>query len=110
MIMLSSCNTFLQSRVDDDKRGRVMSFYTMAFMGMAPFGSLLAGGLAEKLGMPWTAALGGAGCLLAAAAFALRLPHLDMDRTLRTDESFDVPVPVRPSRDPGAIVVEDVER
>lgn len=79
MILLASCNTFLQSRVDDDKRGRVMSLYTMSFMGMAPFGSLLAGALAERLGAPWTATIGGIGSLLAAGVFALYLPRLDMD-------------------------------
>ena len=65
MVLLASCNTFLQSRVDDNMRGRVMSFYTMAFMGMAPFGSLLAGGLASGLGVEHTAALGGAACIIA---------------------------------------------
>jgi MFS family permease len=47
MLQMASSNTILQTVVDDDKRGRVMSFYTMAFMGTAPFGSLLAGGLAH---------------------------------------------------------------
>jgi MFS family permease len=45
-------NTILQTIVDENKRGRVMSFYTMAFMGTAPFGSLLAGSVAERIGAP----------------------------------------------------------
>ena len=46
MVQMAGTNTLVQTLVDEDKRGRVMSFYTMAFFGMAPFGSLLAGGLA----------------------------------------------------------------
>jgi MFS family permease len=76
MIHMACGNTLLQTIVDDDKRGRVMSFYTMAFMGMAPFGSLLAGGLASRLGAPGALTIGGMGCILAAALFALRLPGL----------------------------------
>ena len=48
MVQMASSNTILQTIVDEDKRGRVMSFYTMAFLGMAPLGSLLAGGLADR--------------------------------------------------------------
>ena len=44
--------TVIQTIVSEDKRGRVMSYYTMAFMGMAPFGSLLAGSLASSIGAP----------------------------------------------------------
>ena len=47
MVQMAARNTILQTIVDEDKRGRVMSFYTMAFFGTAPFGSLLAGALAE---------------------------------------------------------------
>jgi len=54
LMQMTSSNTILQTIVDDDKRGRVMSFYTMAFMGTAPFGSLLAGALASKVGAPTT--------------------------------------------------------
>ncbi len=52
MVQMASSNTIIQTIVEEDKRGRVMSFYTMAFMGMAPFGSLLAGSLASKIGAP----------------------------------------------------------
>jgi MFS family permease len=76
MVQMASSNTILQTIVDDDKRGRVMSFYSMAFMGMVPFGSLLAGSLASRIGAPCTVILGGVACLLAAAAFARALPAL----------------------------------
>jgi MFS family permease len=76
MVHMGASNTILQTIVDDDKRGRVMSFYSMAFMGMVPFGSLLAGLLAGRIGAPRTVALGGVVCLLAAAVFALALPVL----------------------------------
>ena len=52
MQQMAASNTILQTIVDDDKRGRVMSFYSMAFMGMAPFGSLLAGTAATRIGAP----------------------------------------------------------
>ena len=77
MIMqMTSSNTILQTIVDDDKRGRVMSFYTMAFMGTAPFGSLLAGALASKIGAPNTLIIGGTFCILGAIVFARKLPEL----------------------------------
>jgi MFS family permease len=76
MVQMAASNTLLQTLVDDDKRGRVMSFYTMAFMGTTPFGSLLAGVLAQRIGAPETLMLGGAGCLAAALWFALQLPSL----------------------------------
>ncbi|MCM8761317.1 MAG: MFS transporter [Candidatus Omnitrophica bacterium] len=69
-------NTILQTIVDDDKRGRVMSLYTMAFMGMAPLGSLGAGTLAGIIGASNTLILGGAVCIVAAAIFARRLPEI----------------------------------
>lgn len=76
MVMMAGANTLLQTMADDDKRGRVMSLYTMAFMGMAPFGSLLAGGLARWIGPQATVALSGMACLAGAAVFAWRLPGL----------------------------------
>jgi predicted MFS family arabinose efflux permease len=76
MVQMASSNTILQTIVDDDKRGRVMSFYSMAFLGMVPFGSLLAGFLASRIGAPRTVILGGTACLLAAATFARALPAL----------------------------------
>jgi len=76
MLGLASCNTILQTIVDDDKRGRVMSIYTMAFMGAAPFGALIAGGLATLWGVPVTLTMGGISCILGAIIFASKLPNL----------------------------------
>jgi MFS family permease len=76
MVQMASSNTLLQTMVDDDQRGRVMSFYTMAFLGMAPFGSLAAGLLANAIGGPVTLAIGGTACLLGAMVFARKLPEL----------------------------------
>jgi MFS family permease len=76
MVHMAASNTLIQTMVDEDKRGRVMSFYTMAFQGTAPFGSLIAGSLAEKIGAPETLVFGGIGCILAAAMFYYSLPRL----------------------------------
>ncbi|MBN1898076.1 MAG: MFS transporter [Spirochaetes bacterium] len=76
MVQMASSNTVLQTIVSDEKRGRVMSFYTMAFMGTAPFGSLMAGSLAGKLGAPSALILGGAACILSAIWFLKKLPVL----------------------------------
>jgi MFS family permease len=74
MTHMAASNTILQTIVDDDKRGRVMSFYSMAFMGMTPIGSLLAGVLATRIGASNTLILGGLCCILASAVFATKLP------------------------------------
>lgn len=71
---MAASNTVIQTLVSDDKRGRVMSYYTMAFMGMAPFGSLLAGAMADAIGAPVTVIANGSVVLLGAAWFATRLP------------------------------------
>jgi MFS family permease len=76
MILMATSNTLLQTLVDDDKRGRVMSFYAMAFMGATPVGSLTAGFLASKIGAPWTVFIGGLICICGAVFFAKRLPIL----------------------------------
>jgi MFS family permease len=76
MVQMASSNTIIQTVVEEDKRGRVMSFYTMSLMGMAPFGSLLAGSLASKIGAPGTIVIGGIACLLGSAIFARRVPSL----------------------------------
>jgi MFS family permease len=76
MVQMASTNTIIQTIVDEDKRGRVMSFYAMAFMGMTPFGSLLAGSLADSIGVPLTVAIGGSTCLVGSFLFARRLPSL----------------------------------
>jgi MFS family permease len=76
MVQMASSNTVLQTIVDDEKRGRVMSFYMMAFLGTAPFGSLLAGALSSRIGAPRTLMIGGVCCLAGAAWFARGLPRL----------------------------------
>jgi len=76
MMHTASSNTILQTVTDDDKRGRVMSFYTMAIVGAAPFGSLLSGWMAKMIGTPWTFFIGGAVCLLGSFAFYKKLPEL----------------------------------
>jgi MFS family permease len=77
----AAANTVLQTLADDDKRGRVMSFFTMAFIGMAPFGNLLAGAAAARLGpgvigARRTLLFAAAVCCLAAMSFAIKLPGL----------------------------------
>jgi len=79
MVQMAVSNTVLQTIVDEDKRGRVMSFYTMAFMGTAPFGSLLAGSVADRIGTPHTLLCGGIGCILGALWFATTLSDLRRD-------------------------------
>jgi MFS family permease len=76
MLHTASSNTILQTITDDDKRGRVMSFYTMAIMGTAPFGSLMAGGLAKVIGAPNTIMIGGVACIIGALLFFRKLPEL----------------------------------
>lgn len=76
MVQMAASNTILQTIADEDKRGRVMSLYTLAFLGIAPFGSLLAGGLANRIGAPLTMIIGGVCCLLAAPLFGRQLPAL----------------------------------
>ena len=76
MVQMASSNIILQTIVEEDKRGRVMSFYTMAFMGLSPFGSLLSGYLAAKTGANNTLLWGGSFCILAAVIFAFQLPTL----------------------------------
>ncbi len=76
MMQMAATNTVLQTLVDDALRGRVMAFYTMAFFGTAPIGSLLAGVAADRIGVRWTVALGGAACILCGGWLASRLPRL----------------------------------
>ena len=72
----TASNTIIQSLVPEDKRARVMSYYTMAFFGAAPFGSLLAGALAHRIGAPRTVMLTGACCVAASLWFLLELPKV----------------------------------
>jgi MFS family permease len=76
MVQMASSNTVLQTIVEEDKRGRIMSFYTMAFMGMVPFGNLLGGSLGNKIGAPNTVMIGGVACIFGSLIFAKKLPSL----------------------------------
>jgi MFS family permease len=76
MTQQASSNTILQTIVEDEKRGRVMAYYTMAFMGMAPFGSLMAGALAARFGAPATLTLSGVCCVIGALWFASHLEEI----------------------------------
>jgi MFS family permease len=96
---LACSNTIIQTLVPEDKRSRVMSYYTMAFVGMAPFGSLLAGGLAHWLGAPRTVMMTGAMCVVGAAWFTTELPAVR--RVMR-------PIYVEMGLLPGQIAVDEV--
>ncbi|MCX7590438.1 MAG: MFS transporter [Kiritimatiellae bacterium] len=74
LVQTASSNTFLQGMVKDHLRGRVMSFYSLAHMGMVPLGSLLAGTLARSLGAPVAVAINGLCCIAGALLFSRRLP------------------------------------
>jgi MFS family permease len=76
MQQMSASNTIMQTIVDESKRGRVMSFYTMAFIGVTPFGSLLAGIAANSIGAPRTVAIGGTLCIFASLWFWRKLKEL----------------------------------
>jgi MFS family permease len=76
MVTMASTNTVIQTVVREELRGRVMAFYTMAFLGTAPIGSLIAGVVADRIGPARTVLLGGLACIAAGAWFALRLPVL----------------------------------
>ena len=73
MIQMAASNTLVQSMVPDELRGRVMAVYSMMFMGMAPFGAMLAGTVAEQIGAPYTVMIGGIACLVGSLLFSLRL-------------------------------------
>ncbi|MEJ8802845.1 MFS transporter [Pontibacter sp. H249] len=76
IVTMASCNTLLQTLVDDDKRGRVMSLYATAFMGMAPIGSMLAGSVAEQIGVAYTLLGCGFLCSMSVIPFAVHRPRL----------------------------------
>jgi len=78
MVLMASTNTLIQTMVPDRLRGRVMAMHVMMFMGMAPFGSLLSGAIAEHAGAPVTIFLGAASCLIGSGVFLWRLPGLQL--------------------------------
>ncbi|MBD2537566.1 MFS transporter [Coleofasciculus sp. FACHB-SPT36] len=75
-LQFTSSNTVLQTIVEDDKRGRVMSIYTMAFFGVVPLGNLFAGSLASQIGAPNTLMMGGIFCILGSFLFTKQLPGI----------------------------------
>ncbi|HVU45566.1 MAG TPA: MFS transporter [Terracidiphilus sp.] len=91
---MAASNTIIQTLVSEEKRGRVMSYYTMAFVGMAPFGSLLAGSMASAIGAPFTVIINGVLVVLGAGWFFTQLPSLR--RTVRPiyQEMGIIPPPV----------------
>jgi MFS family permease len=78
-LQMSSSNTLIQAMVPDQLRGRVMAVYSMMFMGMAPFGALFAGVLADRLGAPITVAMGAVACVGGAVLFWLQLPKIRVE-------------------------------
>ena len=85
MLHTAASNTIIQSITDDDKRGRVMSLYTMAIAGTAPFGSLLVGELADLIGIQNTLIIGGAACITGAFIYIKKVPYL---RILLTPDGY----------------------
>lgn len=89
IVQMAASNTLLQTIVEEDKRGRVMSLYAMSFMGVIPFGSLLAGASAARFGAPTTVLMGSVGAFLGAGWFATKLPRVraSLDQLYR-DKGF----------------------
>ena len=79
MLQMACSNTLIQTMVPDQLRGRVMSVYSMMFMGMAPFGAFFGGAFAHRIGAPITVALGGVACVLGAIWFGRALPELRIE-------------------------------
>ncbi|MGB9702361.1 MAG: MFS transporter [Candidatus Kapaibacteriota bacterium] len=79
MLQIATSNTIIQTLVQNEKRGRVMSLYTMAFMGTAPFGSLIAGTFAKQIGTPNTLIISGISCIFAGLYYATKLPQIKKD-------------------------------
>ncbi len=79
MLQMSSSNTLIQAMVPDQLRGRVMALYSMMFMGMAPFGALLGGALADRIGAPLTVGMGSVACIGGAVLFGMNLPKIRVE-------------------------------
>jgi MFS family permease len=79
MLQMSASNTLIQAMVPDELRGRVMALYSMMFMGMAPFGALLGGAIADRLGAPVTVAVGAVASLGGAVWFGMQLPKVRVE-------------------------------
>ncbi|MGD0963712.1 MAG: MFS transporter [Candidatus Acidiferrales bacterium] len=76
MVQMAATNTLIQAMVPDRLRGRTMAVYSMMFLGMAPIGALLSGTVADRIGAPWTVAIGGLGAIVGGAIFARNLPKI----------------------------------
>jgi MFS family permease len=76
IVQMASSNTILQSIVEEDKRGRLMSIYATAIIGMAPIGNLFAGALASRIGAPNTLIVSGIACIIGSLIFAVNLPQI----------------------------------
>lgn len=76
MFMMSACSTILQTIIEEEKRGRVMSLFTMAFMGAAPIGGLVGGACANQFGFHATILGAGIYCLVVSLVFGLKMPEL----------------------------------
>ena len=76
MLQMASSNTLIQVMVPDALRGRTMAVYSMMFMGLAPIGALLGGALSDRLGAPWTVAIGGFASVMGAWWFSIQLPKV----------------------------------
>jgi MFS family permease len=87
MVHMASCNTMLQTISEQDKRGRIMSFFTMAFRGVIPFGSLAAGSMAASIGAPYTLMIGGMACALGALLYARKLPTIRKESDLAIERN-----------------------
>lgn len=87
MVQMAATNTLVQSIVTDSMRGRIMGFYTMMFLGIAPFGSLIAGFLAQRFSAPLAVKLGGVACVVCALIFNSQL------RSLKIDEQLTISIP-----------------
>jgi MFS family permease len=99
---LTVSNTIIQTLVPEDKRGRVMSYYTAAFVGMAPFGSLLAGTLAAWIGAPRTVMLTGSCCIIGAVWFWTQLKSIRKDMRPIYEQLGIIPPLRQPVEEAGA--------
>jgi MFS family permease len=106
MQVASVSNTVIQSLVPEDKRARVMSYYTMAFFGATPFGSLLAGFLAHWVGVSYTVMFTGACCILGAVWFTFELPKLNkiMYPTYKEPDVIPLPIPEVVAKEPEPVL------
>jgi MFS family permease len=105
MVQMASSNTLIQAMTPDHLRGRIMSVYSMMFMGLAPFGALSAGAIAHHLGAPWTVAIGGIACIAGAIVFGTHLPRIRAEaRELVLAQSMAAGVPAQGATSAGVVV------